>query len=261
MRSASSLLLLLNFLAAVAALGQSQIPHQSMRQSDGGVRETLDSISIPPMQNAPFTATLQTEWMRAMSDGGTITLVNERQIARDRKGRIYEERWGLVPKSMQQKSTMTAIQVGDPIKHTVHTCMMDGRHICNVTEYTETASAPRIEVRGTRTLTLPNDQGFVNHEDLGDGSLQGEDVAGTRISTIYNPGVFGNDNKVTVEREFWYSPHLGINLLSKITDPRFGTQTFTITNLSPSDPDPKLFELPEGFRTLDERSPATKRTP
>jgi len=92
MRSASSLLLLLNFLAAVAALGQSQIPHQSMRQSDGGVRETLDSISIPPMQNAPFTATLQTEWMRAMSDGGTITLVNERQIARDRKGRIYEER-------------------------------------------------------------------------------------------------------------------------------------------------------------------------
>ena len=98
----------------------------------------------------------------------------------------------------------------------------------------------------------------MSRDDLGDGSIEGADVIGTRIRTIYNPGVFGNDNKVTVEREFWYAPQLGINLLSKVSDPRFGTQTFTATNLNRVQPEAKLFALPEGFRAVDQRAP--KRT-
>ena len=66
---------------------------------DGGVRETLESIFIPPKPNAPFTLTLDTEWTRAFGNGGTYTLVNERHIARDTAGRIYEERWYLVQRT------------------------------------------------------------------------------------------------------------------------------------------------------------------
>jgi hypothetical protein len=65
--------------------------------------------------------------------------------------------------------------------------------------------------------------------------------------------VFGNDRKVTVSREFWYSPQLGLNLLSKRSDPRFGTQNFTVTNLILSEPDPHLYELPEGYTVVDVR--------
>jgi hypothetical protein len=39
-------------------------------------------------------------------------------------------------------------------------------------------------------------------------------------------------------------------------DPRIGTQTFTVTNLILSDPDPKLFEMPEGFTVVDRRQTA-----
>jgi hypothetical protein len=159
---------------------------RATRQPDGGVRETLESIVISPVPNAPFTTLLQTEWVRTMSDGGTITLANERRIARDSKGRIYEERWALVPKNGRQKSMMTAIQIGDPIQHTVHTCMMDGRHFCDVTDYTDSASVVQ-EVRGTRTVQLPNDTGFVSHEDLGNGSIEGLDSVSTNITTTYNP--------------------------------------------------------------------------
>jgi hypothetical protein len=45
----------------------------------------------------------------------------------------------------------------------------------------------------------------------------------------------------------------GMNLISKRSDPRIGTQTFTATNLILSEPDPKLFDLPEGFRVVDRR--------
>jgi hypothetical protein len=65
--------------------------------------------------------------------------------------------------------------------------------------------------------------------------------------------VFGNDRKVSIEREYWYSPELGINLLSKRSDPRLGTQTFTATRLIVAEPDPKLFELPEGYHVIDRR--------
>jgi hypothetical protein len=42
-------------------------------------------------------------------------------------------------------------------------------------------------VRGTRTVELPNDTGFVSHEDLGNGSIEGLDSVSTNITTTYNP--------------------------------------------------------------------------
>jgi hypothetical protein len=42
----------------------------------------------------------------------------------------------------------------------------------------------------------------------------------------------------------------------KRSDPRIGTQTFTATDLILSEPDPKLFDLPEGFKIVDRRQTA-----
>ncbi len=89
------------------------------------------------------------------------------------------------------------------------------------------------------------------HEDLGKQYFLGLETTGTRDTTIYNPNVFGNDRKVVAEKEFWYSRELGINLLSKRSDPRFGSQTFTVTALDTSEPDVKLFEIPSGFKIVD----------
>jgi hypothetical protein len=89
---------------------------------DGGVRETLESIVIPPKAGAPFTLTLQTEWVKTLYDGGTITAVNQRRIARDAKGRIDQERWFLVPKNGKVDSQMTTIQITDPNSDILYNC-------------------------------------------------------------------------------------------------------------------------------------------
>ena len=89
---------------------------------DGGVRQVLESIFIPPKPSAPFTLTLDTEWTRSLGNGGTYTLVNKRHIARDSAGRVYEERWYLVPKNGKQESTMNYIQIADPSRHTLYNC-------------------------------------------------------------------------------------------------------------------------------------------
>lgn len=237
---------------SVRAQTQAAKP-QELHVQDGGTREVLESITVPPKPNAPFTLTLQTEWVRNLGDGGTITLVNERRIARDGRGRIYQERWLLVPKSGNQKSQMNAIQISDPTSHELYTCWMIARRVCELTSYGPTTSTV-YEVEGPPSGPLPNEAGYVIHDKLGTQSIAGMDTVGTRVATVYNAGVFGNDRKMTVEREFWSSPQLEINLLSKRSDPRFGAQTFTVTSLSPSEPDPQLFELPEGFMVEDRRT-------
>ena len=234
----------------------AQQKQQQFYVQDGGTRETLESIVIAPKAGAPFTLTLQTEWVRTLYDGGTVTMVNQRKIARDTTGRIYQERWYLVPKNGKIESKMTTIQISDPNAHTHYNCFpLEEKHVCELTTFAPSTTAV-YKMEGPPPGPLPNDAGTAIHEDLGKQLVSGVETTGTRDATIYNPGVFGNDRKVTVEREFWYSPQLGINLLSKRSDPRFGTQTFTVTNLIMSEPDVKLFDLPEGFKVVDRRQEA-----
>lgn len=230
-----------------------QTPVQQYQVQDGGTREILESIVVPPKAKAPFSLVLQTEWVKTLPDGGTITTENQRRIARDSEGRIYEERWFLVPKNGKIKSGMTTIQISDPHAHTLYNCfMLEPVHQCMLSAYSPSTDAV-YNFQGGKTGPLADDAGSVVHEDLGKQLISGLEAEGTRDSVIYNPDVFGNNRKVTIEREFWYSPKLGFNLISKRSDPRIGTQTFTVTNLILSEPDPKLFELPEGYKVVDRR--------
>jgi len=232
-----------------------QTPVQQFYAEDGGTSEYLESIVIPPKAQAPFTLLLDTEWVKTLSDGCTMTLVNKRRIARDSEGRIYQERWFLVPKKGKAVSHMTTIQIGDPNKHTLYNCFMDRRRQCVLSTYSPSTNAI-YKFQGPPSGSLPNDAGFAIHEDLGQQNFAGVETTGTRDKIIYNPGAVGNDQIMTIEREFWYSPQLGFNLLSRRSDPRIGTQTFTVTNLITSEPDPNLFNLPDGFRVVDQRQTA-----
>jgi hypothetical protein len=238
-------------------VGPQQKPLQQYYAEDGGAHGgILESIVVPPKPNAPFTLLLQTEWVRELPDGGSITTVNQRQIARDTEGRIYMERWFLVPKDDKVKSQMTTIQIADPNTHTLYSCfMLDPQKQCALVTYTPSPNAV-YKFQGPPTGPLPDGAGENIHEDLGNQLVAGVETTGTRDRVTYNPGLFGNDRKLTIEREFWFSPKLGFNLFSKRSDPRIGTQTFTATNLILSEPDSKLFDLPEGFKIVDRRQTA-----
>jgi hypothetical protein len=73
-------------LAPGVQLQGKQKPVQQYYAEDGGTREVLESIVIPPKAKAPFSLVLQTQWVKMLYDGGTITSVNERRIARDGGG-------------------------------------------------------------------------------------------------------------------------------------------------------------------------------
>jgi hypothetical protein len=238
---------------AMAQAPQIQQQHSVPAAQDGGVREVLESIVIPPIPNAPFAATLATEATKYAADGATMTFVNERHIARNAHGRIYEERWLLVPKNGKVKSTMNWIQLADPKQHTLYNCS-PAKHICDLLVYDPAselaAASPR---RKGPSGPMRNGDGNVAWEDLGARNIAGIDTVGTRETTTINAGTMGNDEPLTSMSEYWRSEQLGINLLSIRTSPFFGKQTFTITEITAGEPDAQMFELPAGFKFNDQR--------
>jgi len=218
---------------------------------DGGTREVLESIVIPPIPNHPFSATLQAEWIRYTGEGGTITLANERPIARDSQGRIYQQRWILVPKYGKVKSQMNWIQIADPKQHTLYSCS-PGRHICELETYDPTSELAAAEPR----KPIPNGALVQDHltvEDLGTRTIAGVETVGRRETNTIDVGAIGNDQPLTATSETWHSQELAINLLSIRTGPMVGKQNFTITELSATEPDPDLFKVPAGYDIRDLR--------
>lgn len=226
----------------------------AQRPPDGGTREVLISILIPSLPDAPFSATVSTEWIRQLADGTTITVGNRRAIARDRKGRIFQERRLLVPNDGEHESGVTQIEISDPVEHELFICVPQAR-VCQV----EFFSAPNfVRAPPPAAATRP---GSPTVEDLGKQSIAGVDTVGTRETTVIETGAIGNDMPMTVRREFWYSPQLGVNLVSKVNDPRVGIQNFEVSDIVLGEPDVKLFALPSHSKIIDLREPAKTSSP
>lgn len=242
------------FLAVIAVLSVRTMCAQSSSEAvhapSGGVQTTVVSISVPPLPGAPFTATVTTEWKRTLDDGSTITIGNRRTIARDNSGRVFQERRNLYPAGDPRENEIDRLEFADPRARTRTTCWPRA-HVCEVTGYFQSPFDPPPAPAGPQ----PGGKTFLTRVDLGHDQVAGIETIGTRETTTINAGAMGNDRAINIVKEFWYSAQLELNLIEKRNDPRYGTQTFTVAPISLGEPDSSLFNLPDGFRIDDKRTP------
>jgi hypothetical protein len=90
-------------------------------------------------------------------------------------------------------------------------------------------------------------------EDLGTVNINGVPARGTRTTTIVPAEAIGNDTEFRSVDERWFSPDLNLLVKSVSTDPRFGTSTYELTNISRRPPDPALFRVPADYTIIDEK--------
>jgi hypothetical protein len=76
-------------------------------------------------------------------------------------------------------------------------------------------------------------------------------VEGTRITTTYPTGSFGNDRPFAAVSETWVSKDLREVILSKRSDPRTGETVQQLTDIDRSEPDPTLFRIPADYTVED----------
>ena len=93
--------------------------------------------------------------------------------------------------------------------------------------------------------------GTVTLENLGKKTIDNVDVVGSREVTTLNAGVMGDEKPEPVVKEFWYSPQLKINVITKRFDPRASAmRSFVVGSISQAEPDAKLFEPPSEYKMV-----------
>lgn len=214
---------------------------QSARGPDGGTHYFVDGIKVLPAPGKPFFGRSTTEWTRTLEDGSVVTTRLFAMVARDSQGRIFREVRSFVPAESNEQSKLKEIRIFDPVTHTRTNCRFNF-HRCVVTIYSAPTSFTPKPVG-----SFDNGKRSLSRENLGNDVMDGINVVGTRETVTISAGVVGNSQPLVTTREFWYSPDLQLNLQITRKDPREGTQTIRVGEVSRSEPDPAMFKVPAGF--------------
>ena len=236
----------------LTAYGQTQA-QATAHAPDGGTRELIQSISIPPLMNASFSAVVTTEVTSTLADGTTATVWNRRTVVRDSTGRIFQQRVFFSPNGNTQPPRIRALEYLDPNRHERYDCIV-AEKTCYASKYLRPAMTEMpAGMGGLQVCGCASSQRTgvtITHEALGQKTIQDVDATGSREVTTLPAGQIGNQKPQPIVKEFWYSPRLGLNLITKRFDPRSGIENFTVENLSLNEPDPKMFEPPADYQVV-----------
>jgi hypothetical protein len=123
---------------------------------------------------------------------------------------------------------------------------------------------PRIEIPNDPDLNKKLDMlhqgkmdaGRKKSESLGTQTIEGVTAEGARTTLTIPAGEIGNTLPIEIVDETWYSPELQITVMTRHRDPRSGETTYRLTNLSRSEPDRSLFEIPADYTVAEGKMPA-----
>lgn len=186
----------------------------------------------------PYSATGVTTHSETLSNGNAINQSSCENVYRDSSGRTRRE---------ESRNTATCaspqtIQIDDPVA--------GAGYIINTKNNTYRQFTIKTPPAGTTppAHTPPANPNRVE-TSLGTQPIPGTSLSaqGTQIVTTIPTGQFGNTQPITVTSIRWYSPDLQIVTQSSRTDPRNGTTTFQLSNISTAEPAATLFQLPTGL--------------
>jgi len=116
------------------------------------------------------------------------------------------------------------------------------RHFPAPTVSCSTSDQPHVEQAGITT------------EDLGTETIQGVEAYGIRETSIIPAGTIGNDEPLTRTGETWRATAhglFGLTVREINIDPRHGKSDMELTSFTQAEPDPSLFQLPEGYKIVN----------
>jgi hypothetical protein len=188
----------------------------------------------------PYSAQQETQTVQTLEDGTHITnSVQKVKLYRDSQGRTRTERTAQQPPGILSASTPPVfIEVSDPVGGYRYTFDSTSQKVYRSPSAPlrvpkQVAVPAQIPAGGTiaRAVIMPAPAGRVNSapvngsgstmrpemvtEQLPAQSIEGVLAEGTRTTTTYPAGFFGNDRPVTTSSENWTSRELGMPVLTK----------------------------------------------
>ena len=246
------------------------LAYQSLVGGRGG-----RGITVRPLTRTeagkPFSATVTTQTTQTLSDGTRVSQTTTTVEFRDAEGRVRSE----TQPAASSSGEMKVITIRDPVAGVTYRLDPAQKSALKLAMPGNPPTVPAAGGRGrsgnappasTRTANeqlvyveleaLRNQLGAIRTamnnpnetvEDLGTATVNGVPARGTRLTTVVPVGAIGNDREFRGISERWFSSDLNLLVKSVNTDPRFGTTTYELTNISRQPPDPSLFQVPAGY--------------
>ena len=246
--------------------------------------EILAASSTKVVKGAPFSAEGVSESLQVLADGNRITRTTTTKMYRDGEGRFRREGAGggntAVTPSSYGSFTMfynsDNISIFDPVagvRYLLNPTTKTARSFSSKGTLTEggvyvtsqmTVPMLKKELEAKLATPLPpqpvmvlpgftgtwGDEGKT--EQLGTKSFEGVEAEGTRTVKTIAAGAIGNERPIEIVSERWFSKELDMLVYSRHFDPRFGEQTYRLTNINRSEPDRSLFTVPSDYKVTTE---------
>jgi hypothetical protein len=249
---------------------------EAKAQLDGFKVMGASMINGPTVKGAPYSAEAVNEMVQTLADGNKITNTSSSMLYRDSQGRERrEERNG------------RSVFITDPVEGVSYMLETNSK-VARKTEprqvmITPGGRGPNVGVgvgvgggRGEVSSSMTENHVFVINspgggpetfsfssqevssgkltpklEHLGSQAIEGVMAEGTRTTVTIPAGQIGNEQPITTVSERWYSPELQVTVMTKRSDPRSGTTTYTLKNVNRSEPSPAMFQVPPDYRIND----------
>ena len=247
-----------------------------VRSANGTLSATATIVARQSVTTGqPYSCEQISQHTQTLNDGTNIadgkTIV---RMYRDSAGRTRTERPLVIsPAGADGPEAPMMIEISDPVagyrymldtsRKTVHRSALPAAHV------TAAAPLPANRVLESRVGTFgmvgavplqapPGSRPArpeIANEDLGTKSIDGNLAEGRRTTMTFAVGSIGNDRPVVVTNETWFSTELRLALLTTNHDPRHGDNITSIENLSRTEPDPSLFQIPSDYEVADDSGP------
>ena len=216
----------------------------------------LQTMSGTGFTGAPYSCKETTVKVQTLTDGTTTTETSVELLWRDAEGRTRRH----IIRHADSGAEYGSIIITDPVAG-IYLKWTTGdeatRRVVSIWPVTPAQrvtapppSGPAPLATAGSTVSRPDFQ----REVLPSQDINGVFSEGTRtIRTIRLEGEIGN-RVIEVMNELWISPDLKIIVRHIMDDPRTGTSTTNVTDVVRGDPDPSLFQAPEGYQVVDHRT-------
>jgi hypothetical protein len=213
------------------------------------------------VKGAPFSATTTSTTQQTLQDGSSINRTANGAVYRDSEGRSRREVTftGVGPLATTGGShKMVAIldpvagahYMLNPDKKIAHKMTLPAKGGATGTADKAQAFEQKMQARQQQEEA----SGALKVESLGTQMVNGVNAQGTRTTHTIAAGEIGNSAAIQIVSERWYSPDLQTMVKSTRTDPRFGTTTFSLSNIQKTEPAATLFAVPADY-TVKEGAP------
>jgi hypothetical protein len=275
---------------STACFAQAQPTAPPMPPNYAGPQVHIPGVFVTPVPNAPFTAEVEIISHQKLADGTENIRTTTNHIARNSAGMIYNERRMLMPVTFKGEPRLLSAHIYNPadrlsIYYEPATLLAREMILRPAIAARQMPAKPPVPVVGDPwaaiAASLPQAGGptspsvgtaiggpgaplqapQIKETDLGEQTIDGTVLHGTRKQRMLPAEMSGTGKPVTITTEYWYSADLSVYLIVRNEDPRSGEQIVAVKHIDRHEPANTQFMVPDNYKVVDETPPAQAPAP